>query len=132
MGCYIHAFVEVVADEDAKCFAYLNMEQNYSLFALMANVRNSFSEECIKISVFRPKGLPRNISHQVKEKYKEFGFKEDSFAHSWLTVEELKKVQKRYIVVESDEDRELAAIIAMMEKLQFEDHLKPRLVFWFD
>jgi len=124
MGCYIHTVLEVVGpDEYVEDFATLNLSQDYAMFSLMAGVRSEISA----IPVSEPKGLPEKVSRTVEEESK----KPNLHSHSWLTLAELKRVQKRITKLIGYEHWELAIIIAMMEKIHCR-RWKSRLVFWFD
>ena len=57
--------------------------RNYSVFAFLANVRNY--DHCEPIS--KPKGLPDDISDEVKQEYEHM--EEDAHSTSFLTAKEL-------------------------------------------
>lgn len=106
MGCDIHNYVEVKVNgkwkpiykpvkhkeyswtEDA--YAYNN--RNYDLFAILANVRNGRGFAGCKtgdgfVPISMPKGLPDDISYEVKEQAESWDG--DGHSHSFLTVKEL-------------------------------------------
>jgi len=59
----------------------------------------------------------------------------DWHSHSWLSLEELEKVQKLYSNVNQSPNIQLAVIIASMKtiiELSPPNSVIPRLVFWFD
>lgn len=113
MGCDIHMYVEkkkdgkwaaarselfVIEDEQYDIVPDIPYEQmiytdrNYSLFAILANVRNGFGfagsdtgEGFVPITM--PKGLPDDVSEEVKKVSDEWGC--DGHSHSWFTLEEL-------------------------------------------
>ena len=103
MGCDIHSFAEKINKQTNKwekvgdAFTLDNYDKNrtgkdkgqhpfdwrsYSMFAFLANVRNY--DHCVPIS--DPKGLPNDISDEVKEEYGE-GW--DYHSASFLTAKEL-------------------------------------------
>lgn len=111
MGCDIHFYVErkvdgkwVTADTwtpdeyDAgrMCVPYktrLYRDRNYDLFAMLANVRNGYGfAGCDTGDGFKPlsepKGLPADVSPEVKAESDHWGV--DGHSHSWLTLTELK------------------------------------------
>lgn len=118
MGCDIHCFVEKkdlktgkwekitgfksdFYDKDSDYFStdrFKNGDsildaRNYNEFAILANVRNGFgfggcdTGDPIK-PISMPKGLPDDISEEVKLKAEEWG--SDGHSHSWLTIKEIK------------------------------------------
>ena len=58
-------------------------DRSYSLFALLADVRNSSNIEPIS----EPRGIPFNVSDEVLKDYNEWG--EDAHSASYLTLQEL-------------------------------------------
>lgn len=102
MGCDIHTHVEFRRDcrENWQCgdyFATINPldpdakyviqelcgDRNYSLFAVLANVRNDGSHDYID----KPRGLPDDATEFVKQDYEDFGW--DAHSCSYLTLREL-------------------------------------------
>ncbi len=57
--------------------------RNYSLFAILADVRNDEGYECIPL----PRGMPDGLSLEIKSWFEHF--QEDAYSASWLTLEEL-------------------------------------------
>jgi hypothetical protein len=146
MGCDIRAFVEYSFTDSAgsKGFAFwyqVPLLRNYTLFTLMANVRKRSGLEPVSL----PKGLPQNLSDEVKEIY-EYDCRRynvsGNHSHSWLSLSELEEVQQRYrelisdeidLLVESDQpDVFLDAAIAVMRALEQQGREESRLVFSFD
>jgi len=91
MGCDIHFFVEV-KDSNGNWVNNNNCKyicRNYSLFSILANVRNGEGFNYID----SPRGLPLDISLYVKNNAKEFGYgnREIGYGHnySWLFLREL-------------------------------------------
>lgn len=117
MGCDIHPYIEIQkdgvwtfhdwkapyktgVDEDGDPnYDYdrlwddpLDINRNYNLFAILADVRNGRGFAGIKtgegfIPISQPKGLPKNVSKEVKHESDEYG--RDGHSHSYLTVQEL-------------------------------------------
>lgn len=117
MGCDIHSFVEIKhkktgkwekatgfksdsynansdyfgTDEYLKGSSLLD-GRNYSMFAILADVRNGYGfAGCDTGDAIRPislpKGLPDDVSDEVKQESDEWGV--DGHSHSWLTAEEI-------------------------------------------
>lgn len=57
--------------------------RNYSLFAILADVRNHEGYECIA----PPRGLPDGLSPEIENWFEHY--QEDAFSASWFTLEEL-------------------------------------------
>lgn len=108
MGCDIHLYVEkrgedgtwVAADKWVKNPEYesdpeyeseyvvdwkdlLYSDRNYSLFAVLAGVRNSYGID----PIYEPRGLPTDVTELVKAKSDRWGI--DGHSHSYLTLAEL-------------------------------------------
>lgn len=108
MGCDIHLYVEVKKDGKWKSVdkwswpydeikdvshkdSYYN-RRNYSLFAILADVRNGSGFAGIKTGdgfniISEPKGVPHDISKEVLE-ICDF-WNGDGHSHSWFTLKEL-------------------------------------------
>ncbi len=107
MGCDIHLFTEKKIEID-DVFQWVNIDnwklnpyykilesesqydinevyrgRSYSLFSMLADVRNDSGNKFI----CKPKGLPRDASNIVKEKYEDWG--KDAHSCSFFTMEEL-------------------------------------------
>ncbi|MEK7625292.1 MAG: hypothetical protein AAB467_03000 [Patescibacteria group bacterium] len=98
--------------------------EDYTIFTLLADVRN-FSNFVKPISEL--KGLPADISETTRKESRG----RDDHSHSWLSLKELKRAQRRFIALKKYEHYYLKAIIALMKGLENKS-CKPRLVFWFD
>jgi hypothetical protein len=66
--------------------------RNYDLFAILANVRNGYGFAGVDtgngfVRISEPKGLPSDVSPEVKAISDEYGG--DGHSHSWLTLREL-------------------------------------------
>lgn len=102
MGCDIHLFIEkrvdgkwepvkggnpyfgIWADEPKESYnGWFYNSRNYSLFAVLAGVRNNYDIKPIA----EPKGLPTDISDIVKTDSDRWDC--DGHSHSWLTLKEL-------------------------------------------
>lgn len=88
MGCDIHLYVEVnkngfwlSADSDD----YFYHDRNYTLFSILADVRNSRNPELKSIS--EPRGIPSDCSPEVKSIIKRWDC--DGHSHSHFTAAEL-------------------------------------------
>jgi hypothetical protein len=109
MGCDIHLYVEVkqgdgtwkaadewITDEDGWLHVPYGKkyydERNYDLFAILADVRNGRGFAGIKTGegfnpISLPKGLPEDVSPQVKKCSDNWGV--DGHSHSWHTIADL-------------------------------------------
>lgn len=109
------------------------IDRNYLLFAILANVRNQYNIQPIS----QPKGLPKDVSHEVKKQNDEENG--DAHTRSWLTLKELLEYdwQQKY----EDDNNEIFPLEAMV--IPFVNEFIPRLseidepenvrmVFWFD
>ena len=154
MGCDIHSYAEKkvngkwekVSDQfsldefDKKWYGKEKGDnpfgwQNYSIFAFLAGVRNY--DHCTPIS--EPKGLPDDISDEVKEKADDLDG--DGHSHSFLTVKELSDFDYGKTFFD-DSGKETETYSNFLGK-QFFDDLEilknldenpenVRIVFWFD
>lgn len=59
--------------------------RNYNLFSILAGVRNDYNI----LPISNPKGLPNDISNEVRGKYSVW--EDDGHSASWLTTKELKE-----------------------------------------
>lgn len=64
-------------------------DRNYSLFATLADVRNYGNTTCIDT----PRGLPNDVSPEVKEEAEGWGI--DGHSHSYFTLRELIEFQEK-------------------------------------
>lgn len=102
MGCDIHFYVEkrvngtwVSADtweKDAPYHENIYSDRNYSLFAILADVRNGHGFAGVKtgdgfVPICQPKGLPEDCSPEVKADSDNYGA--DGHSHSWHTVADI-------------------------------------------
>ena len=90
MGCDIHTIVEIKKENTwvglDECPNEFD-ERNYSLFAFLAGVRNSFNTKG-----FKPKGFPDDMSEKAR---KEFENDSDLHSKSYLTLKELDYADKK-------------------------------------
>lgn len=86
MGCDIHAYQEQKVDGKWTYCGEVDLYRNYTLFTVLANVRSSSNR--VKI-ISKPKGLPSDISNEVKEEYDHWDC--DGHSHSFLTKEEFEE-----------------------------------------
>ena len=113
MGCDIHFFVEkkvnekwvsadkwtkdkyAEKDEDPLMVERADEfygDRNYSLFAILADVRNGFGFAGCDLGegfkpIASPRGLPINVSARINKTSDDYGA--DGHSHSWFTVQEL-------------------------------------------
>ena len=118
MGCDIHIYLEnkktvegkekwVSADvykknryydEDDKYekefeFVEIYQDRDYSLFSLLADVRNYSKNEPIS----KPRGIPSDCCKEIMEEYERWG--EDGHSHSYYTLKELLEYQSKQVPV---------------------------------
>ena len=100
-------------------FASFSVWRNYLLFGLMAGVRSN-------VTLFEPKGLPVDLSHDLQS------IKNDDWFHnhSFLYIHEVALVLHEYKKHDSSGLLELRAIFQTMKLI--EKKHESRLVFWFD
>lgn len=65
--------------------------RNYSLFGVLADVRNDSHNKVISY----PKGLPKDVTIQTQKESEGWG--EDVHSHSWLTLRELLKAEAQLV-----------------------------------
>ena len=109
MGCDIHLYVEkrvnkkwvYASAKDHGCntqfgeqygYDYWYDGRNYSLFSILANVRNGYGfAGCVTgegfMPISEPRGLPKDVCLKIKKESAEWGG--DGHSHSWLTLKEL-------------------------------------------
>lgn len=89
MGCDIHGpYVEVSSDgKDWSLVAEFQIHRDYSLFALLADVRNGEGLKHLKV-----KGCPTNLSWNLRDA----ALCSDLHSHSWLDLKEAKEFLKTY------------------------------------
>lgn len=122
IGCDIHIWLEGVDEKNKVDFiAELNGHRNYELFGLLAGVRGGDP-------VYEPRGVPESMSFYYELEVKSWDA--DGHSHSWLNLEELKEVEKRYKRTWPSDQIDMW--IAMMEGVEKKTKLKTRIVFFFD
>lgn len=106
MGCDIHLCVEKRVDGEwvavkrehewykEKTVDWLWHGRNYSLFAILADVRNGYGVAGVDtgegyIPISQPRGLPFGTSDEVRGEAQDWGY--DGHSHSWLTLRELQE-----------------------------------------
>jgi hypothetical protein len=60
-------------------------DRDYTLFSILADVRNYSNNK----SISSPKGIPNDVTKEVKEEYERWDG--DGHSHSWFTLKELMK-----------------------------------------
>lgn len=89
MGCDIHCHVEIKIDGKWEHYNMPRVGRNYRLFALLADVRNYDGIEPIS----PVKGIPGDLSLLTRLDAEYWGT--DGHSHSWLSVEEMKRLDLR-------------------------------------
>lgn len=92
MGCDIHIWAEVRENGKWKMKGPVDLNRNYNLFAILANVRNGRGFAGIKTGegfnpISDPKGVPDDASPEYKEKVSDWDG--DGHSHSFHTLKEL-------------------------------------------
>lgn len=90
MGCDIHLHIEVKLSGKWEHWGAPDINRNYALFALMADVRN---DGTIK-PICQPKGLPKDIHLLTKLDYNRA--KSDYHSMSWFGIDEIKKLSDAF------------------------------------
>ncbi len=129
MGCDIHLHVEVNIDGKWEHFHAPFIWRNYTLFAMMADVRNY--EHIDPIS--KPRGFPEDISY-ISRKHFEM-YERDYHSASWLSGEEYRKLANQYseMVRKEGNERYMGFELEEMKMdISIFDYKDLRLVFWFD
>ncbi len=149
MGCDIHSFAEVkikhkwrkVGDEfslDDWSKRYCGKEKeespfgwrHYSMFAILADVRNSGDYEPIS----RPKGIPNDICGQIKYEYEEW--EDDAHSASYLSLKELLEFDfEKTLSPDGDSYRKILGELFFVHLKELQALGEPedvRVVFWFD
>ena len=150
MGCDIHLITEIKVDNkwilsDKDIFKYKNFsegiginpfeERNYSVFALLANVRND--NKVIPISL--PKGLPDDseylnfkIDGKTTRKKDFLDFNSYEYhSHSYLTLKEILEYDYSKINISNQfRYEEFYEDLELLKTLGEPDNV--RIVFWFD
>ena len=114
--------------------------RNYTLFAILADVRNGGNI----IPISQPKGLPKNVSKALKKVSDDWGV--DGHSHSYFTLEELLEYDDwEKIISDSDYDKgnhktlgtycnidmPISVLLQYAKKKKLK-HNQIRIVFWFD
>jgi hypothetical protein len=138
MGCDIHLYVErkidgkwVTADkwtpdpyaeegeesrlivDDDNCFY---SDRNYDLFAILADVRNLRNAGTGFNPISTPKGLPADISPEVKGESDKWDC--DGHSHSWLTLAEIKAYDWNQVITH-------IRVVDVLGFAEFEQHGEP-------
>jgi len=147
MGCDIHLYVERKVDDKwisadkwtpdpyadegeesrliVDCDDCYYSERNYDLFGMLADVRNGLGPAgCVTGSGFNPistpKGLPDDVSPEVKRESEESGLPLHS--HSWLTLAELNAYDWNQVATH-------IGVVDVLGFAQFERHGQP-YTYW--
>jgi hypothetical protein len=106
-------------------------KRNYSLFALLAGVRNYSGV----IPLARPRGIPQDVSTQVGALASQYG--DDGHNHSWLGLNDIESALSDMLITGRNElvFSDLEAIRSGLEQRRvsfgcLSRHV--RIVFWFD
>jgi len=122
MGSDIHAFIEIKDSGVWLPAISEEIDRDYTVFALMAGVRNG--EELTPISP--PKGWPMDVTYPAQSESAYWGV--DCFAHSWLSLNELRTLRMRLRAM-GEHNRDIETIVAWAEIFAECDDV--RLVFFF-
>ena len=89
----VNPYYNAYAENPEFVFVEFYNNRNYDLFATLADVRNYGGTTVIH----QPKGLPKDVSAQVKKDSEDWGV--DGHSHSWFTLKELIDFQNSNHVV---------------------------------
>ena len=128
MGCDIHAYIEEKTYRTWDSFTgELNLDRDYRMFGALAGVRSGDEP------IIEPRGVPDDMSYQLKDDYKEGGG--DWHTPSWLSLQEFGAVITLHDMhdeaFQSPLDPGYRAVLAAMQCLH-KIGREVRLVFWFD
>ena len=105
----------------------INERRNYTLFGLLAGVRNYGTKPIVA-----PRGFPKDVSKSIAEEYDSWG--SDAHSASWLTLAELMNATRSHPDLLDDLVAELQEyfnrIFPNPAPLITQNEL--RIVFWFD
>lgn len=134
MGCDIHICVEKRTDYGWEVVegksqwsgemvveGWLYSGRNYSLFAILANVRNGYGVAGVDtgdgfVPISMPRGLPDDVSRDVRARVGYWG--PDGHSHSWLTLRELEEF-------DGEQTTKHRGVVNMEEYRYFQEHGKP-------
>ncbi len=124
MGCDIHAYAEVRKgnkwEKVGEVFPLDDWTANYrkkthgdepfdirsyGLFGLLADVRNYLGAADAFFAAFAPKGLPDDVTREVRKKHREW--ESDAHSTSWLTLRELTSRDFDRIMVDKRIERQI-------------------------
>jgi len=89
MVCDIHVHAEIKIDGKWEYYNQIDIGRDYTLFARMANVRNS----CRTVEpISNPRGLPEDAS--VTTKLESDSWCSDGHSHSWISLDEIILLEK--------------------------------------
>ena len=124
----VNKFHDSYPDEPKYTRVHLNNERrNYTLFGLLAGVRNYGTKPIVA-----PRGFPKDVSKSIAEEYDSWG--SDAHSASWLTLAELMNATRsypdllNYLVDELQEY--FHRVFTNPAPLITQNEL--RIVFWFD
>lgn len=146
MGCDIHTFIEYRnphTNEWIDCTPEdegLMGNRNYTLFAILADVRN-YDREAKPITL--PRDIPSDCSEPIRKEYKLWGV--DGHSHSYFTLAELQSALPNYsdqfehdVLQNFTEALELHTRTVLAPLAMFDDNYMAtqanniRTIFWFD
>lgn len=97
MGCDIHLHTEVKINGKWEHYGHPHVPRNYTLFALMADVRNEGGK---LHPVSKPKGMPSDPSLVTRLAFEHYA---DGHSHSWLSAVELVMLEDAWNKVKGSE-----------------------------
>lgn len=159
MGCDIHPHIEyrIIGDNYWTCFADPNLGRNYFLFGILAGVRGGPPLYQPRGRVRNPSFCTKSAdtllvlpdedytdqegccSKSQADKWETFVNNTRTHVyypyyhnHHWLTLQELREVQDKYIAELGEPNPMLTGVIGAMAALEYAMECETRLVFWFD
>jgi hypothetical protein len=91
MGCDIQLHTEVKINGQWHHYGAPSVDRNYTLFALLANVRNDEpGDKWYVTPISEPRGLPADATALTKFDSDRWGL--DGHSHSWINAEEIARV----------------------------------------
>lgn len=83
MGCDIHEYLEYKEDGVWKLGPEINLERNYDMFAILADVRNYDGFE----QIVEPRGVPADSCQEILDACAQW--EGDGHSHSYLTLADI-------------------------------------------
>lgn len=136
MGCDIHLYEEIKINNEWQLLREIGTPRFYTLFALMADVRNNGTIDPISM----PKGIPAGLSDQTLERlsswngdaHSESYFEYDEIKFLFTLLRKMYKDEKNILSDVFPESQALVKYQAEVNDIIVSNFDEIRWVFWFD